>query len=82
MDKKVIVAMNFAFHCYNVNLGVKGDTGDPGDKGPRGLTGKIHSMDAFTFKDTICYPGLAGETGPRGERGQKGIYITRVLSLL
>ena len=82
MDKKVIVAVNFVCHCYNASVGVKGNSGDPGDKGPRGLTGKIYSIDVFTFKDTICHPGPAGETGQRGEGGQKGIHITRVMSLL
>ena len=39
MDKKVFVTVDFVCHCYNVSLGVKGDTGDPGFRGPRGLTG-------------------------------------------
>ena len=28
-------------HCYNVSLGIKGDTGDPGVRGPRGFIGKM-----------------------------------------
>ena len=52
-DKKVILPVDFVYYSYNVNLGIKGDTGDPGVRGPRGLTGKIYSIDVFTFKDIL-----------------------------
>ena len=54
MDKKVIVALDFVCHCYNVSVGVKGNSGDPGVRGPRGLTGKIYSIGVFTLKDLLC----------------------------
>ena len=49
MAKKVIVTVDFVCHCYNVSVGVKGDTGDPGVRGPRGLTGIQYAAYVGTY---------------------------------